>query len=160
VSAPRDKAVVRVVVNGQPIEREVEARKLLADFLRDDLGLTATRLGCEQGVCGACTIDLDGSTVRSCLMLAIQADGAAIRTVEGLADGETMHPIQQAFWDHHALQCGFCTSGFLMTALELYEQTPGASESEIRQALSGNLCRCTGYANVVDAVVSALKGKS
>jgi len=159
VSAPREKAVVRIVVNGRQVEREVEARQLLADFLRDDLGLTATRLGCEDGVCGACTIELDGSTVRSCLMLAIQADGAAIRTVEGLADGETMHPLQQAFWDHHALQCGFCTSGFLMTALELYEQTPGMSEGEIRQALSGNLCRCTGYANIVDAVVSALKEK-
>ncbi len=159
MSAPRDKAIIHLVVNGRGIEREVPARQLLADFLRDDLGLTATRLGCEHGVCGACTIELDGATVRSCLLLAIQADGAKIRTVEGLADGDTMHPLQRSFWDHHALQCGFCTSGFLMTALELYEQTPRATEADVRHALSGNLCRCTGYANIVDAVVDALEEK-
>ena len=159
MSTPQDKAVIRLTVNEREVEREVPVRQLLADFLRDDLGLTATRLGCEHGVCGACTIELDGATVRACLMLAVQADGAKLRTVEGLADGDTMHPLQQSFWDHHALQCGFCTSGFLMTALELYEQNPDATEAEVRHALSGNLCRCTGYANVVDAVVAALQGK-
>jgi len=159
MSTARERAIVRLVVNGREVEREVPARQLLADFLRDDLGLTATRLGCEHGVCGSCTIELDGVTARSCLLLAIQADGAKIRTVEGLADGDTMHPLQQAFWEHHALQCGFCTSGFLITALELYERTPDAGEAEVRHALSGNLCRCTGYANVVDAVVAALRSK-
>src|SRR2546426_2734134 len=154
------RQTIRLRVNGQEVEREVEVRKLLADFLRDDLGLTATHLGCEHGVCGACTVMLDGQSVRSCLLFAVQADGAELRTVEGLADGERMHPLQQAFWDHHALQCGFCTSGFLMTALEIYERTPGASEADVRQMLSGNLCRCTGYANIVDAVVGALREKS
>ena len=158
MSELRERRTIRPVVNGQPVEREVAVRQLLADFLRDDLGLTATRLGCEHGVCGACTVMLDGQSVRSCLLFAVQADGAELRTVEGLADGERMHPLQQAFWDHHALQCGFCTSGFLMTALDLLEKSPNASEAEIRQALSGNLCRCTGYANIVDAVAAALKG--
>jgi len=158
VSELRVKRTIRLVVNGRPVEREVAVRQLLADFLRDDLGLTATRLGCEHGVCGACTVMLDGQSVRSCLLFAVQADGAELRTVEGLADGERMHPLQQAFWDHHALQCGFCTSGFLMTALDLLEKSPNASEAEIRHALSGNLCRCTGYANIVDAVAAALKG--
>ena len=156
---PVERAVVRLVVNGREVEREVPARKLLADFLRDDLGLTATRLGCEHGVCGSCTIELDGASVRSCLVLAIQADGAKIRTVGGLADGERMHPLQQSFWDHHALQCGFCTSGFLMTALDLYEHSAGASVADVRHALSGNLCRCTGYANIVEAVSAALREK-
>jgi aerobic-type carbon monoxide dehydrogenase small subunit (CoxS/CutS family) len=154
----RERRTIRLVVNGQPVEREVAVRQLLADFLRDDLGLTATRLGCEHGVCGACTVMLDGQSARSCLLFAVQADGAELRTVEGLADGERMHPLQQAFWDHHALQCGFCTSGFLMTALDLLEKSPNAGEAEIRHALSGNLCRCTGYANIVDAVAAALKG--
>jgi len=158
VSELRERRPIRLVVNGQPVEREVAVRQLLADFLRDDLGLTATRLGCEHGVCGACTVMLDGQSVRSCLLFAVQADGTELRTVEGLADGERMHPLQQAFWDHHALQCGFCTSGFLMTALDFLEKSPNASEAEIRQALSGNLCRCTGYANIVDAVAAALKG--
>jgi aerobic carbon-monoxide dehydrogenase small subunit len=159
VSAPAEKTVIRLVVNGRSVEREVPVRKLLADFLRDDLGLCATRLGCEQGVCGACTILFDGTSARSCLLLAAQADGAEIRTVEGLADGDRMHPLQQAFWDHHALQCGFCTSGFLMTALEIYERTPQASEAEVRHALSCNLCRCTGYANIVEAVCAATRAK-
>ena len=158
MSELRERRPIRLVVNGQPVEREVAVRQLLADFLRDDLGLTATRLGCEHGVCGACTVMLDGQSVRSCLLFAVQADGTELRTVEGLADGERMHPLQQAFWDHHALQCGFCTSGFLMTALDFLEKSPNASEAEIRQALSGNLCRCTGYANIVDAVAAALKG--
>lgn len=157
MSGPVERTTVRVRVNGEPIEREVPVRRLLADFLRDDLGLTATRLGCEQGVCGSCTVLIDGRTARACLTLAVQADGSEIRTVEGLADGERLHPLQQAFWDHHALQCGFCTSGLLMTALEVVESDPRASESDIRAALCGNLCRCTGYANVVDAVVAAAK---
>lgn len=146
------RQVVRVRVNGREYERTVEARLLLADFLRHDLGLTATHLGCEHGVCGACTIIVDGESVRSCLLFAVQADGADIRTLEGLADGDKLHPLQQAFWDHHALQCGFCTSGFLMTAVDVLRKTPHPSEDEIRHALSGNLCRCTGYANIVEAV--------
>jgi aerobic carbon-monoxide dehydrogenase small subunit len=159
MNEPVERAIVRLVVNGREVEREVPVRKLLADFLRDDLGLTATRLGCEHGVCGSCTIEVDGASVRSCLLLAIQADGATIRTVEGLAQGDRMHPLQQSFWDHHALQCGFCTSGFLMTALDLYEHSSGATEGEIRHALSGNLCRCTGYANIVQAVAAVLRDK-
>ena len=154
-----ETATIRLTVNGRPVEREVAVRQLLADFLRDDLGLTATRLGCEHGVCGSCTVLVDGESARSCLILAVQADGAAIRTVEGLASADAMHPLQQAFWDHHALQCGFCTSGFLMTALDLLETSPGASEAEIRHALSGNICRCTGYATIVDAVTSVAKAR-
>ena len=146
------RQTVRVRVNGREYERTVEARLLLADFLRHDLGLTATHLGCEHGVCGACTIIVDGESVRSCLLFAVQADGADIQTLEGLADGDALHPLQQAFWDHHALQCGFCTSGFLMTAVDVLQKTPYPSEDEIRHALSGNLCRCTGYANIVKAV--------
>jgi len=156
MSEPRERATIQLIVNGERIEREVAVRALLADFLRDELGLTATRLGCEHGVCGSCTVMLDGVSVRSCLLLAVQADGCELRTVEGLADGERMHPLQQAFWDHHALQCGFCTSGLLMTALDIVARTPAATEAEIRAALSGNLCRCTGYANVVDAVLSVI----
>ena len=156
MSEPRERATIQLILNGERIEREVPVRQLLADFLRDDLGLTATRLGCEHGVCGACTVILDGDSVRSCLLLTVQADGCVLRTVEGLADGDRMHPLQQAFWDHHALQCGFCTSGLLMTALDVLEHTPAATEAEIRGALSGNLCRCTGYANVVAAVMAVL----
>lgn len=146
------RQTIRVRVNGREYERPVEARRLLADFIRHDLGLTATHLGCEHGVCGACTIIVDGESVRSCLLFAVQADGADIQTLEGLADGDELHPLQQAFWDHHALQCGFCTSGFLMTAVDVLQKTPHPSEDEIRLALSGNLCRCTGYANIVKAV--------
>lgn len=147
---------VRVTVNGTLYEREVEARRTLADFLRDDLGLTGTHLGCEHGVCGACTVLCNGQSVRSCLMFAVQADGAEILTVEGLApsDGE-LHPLQQAFWEHHGLQCGFCTPGFLMAALEFLGQNPTPTEREVREALSGNLCRCTGYQNIVTAVLAA-----
>jgi carbon-monoxide dehydrogenase small subunit len=151
---------VRLVVNGREIVRSVAVRRLLADFLREDLGLTATRLACEQGVCGACTVIVDGRSARSCLLLAVQADGAEVRTVEGMADGERMHPLQQAFWEHHALQCGFCTSGFLMTALELVESRAATDEEEIRQALSGNLCRCTGYSNIVAAVLATLRDRT
>jgi aerobic carbon-monoxide dehydrogenase small subunit len=156
MSGVYDEKKIRVVVNGATVERTVDVRKLLADFLRDDLGLTATRLGCEHGVCGACTVSMDGVSVRSCLLLAVQADGAEIGTVEGLAVDGQMHPLQQSFWDHHALQCGFCTSGFLMTAKEIVESDPGADEAAVRRALSGNLCRCTGYQNIVDAVLDVL----
>ncbi|MBM4258459.1 MAG: (2Fe-2S)-binding protein [Deltaproteobacteria bacterium] len=127
---------------------------LLADFLREDLGLTATHLGCEHGVCGACTVNLNGESVRSCLLLAVQANGGEIVTVEGLAKDGQMHPLQQAFWDHHALQCGFCTSGFLMSAYDLLQKNPKPTEEEVRHGLSGNLCRCTGYANIVKAVMA------
>ena len=156
---PLDRVSIRFELNGQKIEREVPARQLLVDFLRDDLGLIATRVGCEQGACGSCTVMLDGVTVRSCLMFAVQVDGGEVRTVEGLAQNSEMHPLQQAFWDNHALQCGFCTSGFLMTALDLIEHSATGDEKEIRNALSGNLCRCTGYANIVAAIQSALAGK-
>jgi carbon-monoxide dehydrogenase small subunit len=145
---------VHVTVNGQPRTAEVEARKTLADFLRDDLELTGTHLGCEHGVCGSCTVLVNGEAVRSCLMLAVQADGAEVLTIEGLAgpDG-SLHPIQQAFMDSHAFQCGFCTPGFVMTVYELLNSSPGGlSKDEIRPALSGNLCRCTGYQSIVAGV--------
>ena len=147
-----DRQTIHVSVNGQDFEREVEVRRLLADFLRHDLGLTATHLGCEHGVCGACTIMMDGESVRSCLLFAVQADGAKILTLEGLANGDEMHPLQQSFWDNHALQCGFCTSGFLMSAVDLLQKHRHPTEDEIRHGLSGNLCRCTGYANIIKAV--------
>jgi carbon-monoxide dehydrogenase small subunit len=147
-----DRQTIHVRVNGQDFEREVEVRRLLADFLRHDLGLTATHLGCEHGVCGACTIIMDGESVRSCLLFAAQADRAKILTLEGLANGDEMHPLQQSFWDNHALQCGFCTSGFLMSAVDLLQKNPHPTEDEIRHGLSGNLCRCTGYANIIKAV--------
>lgn len=147
---------VRLSVNGKQVEAEVEARRLLADFLREDLDLHGTHLGCEHGVCGACTVLVNGEPVRSCLMLAIQADGAEVTTVEGLARDNQLHPLQLAFHEHHALQCGFCTPGFLITSLYLLEQRPDLDdEREIRAALSGNLCRCTGYQNIVDAVRDA-----
>jgi carbon-monoxide dehydrogenase small subunit len=143
-----------MVVNGATMRAESEVRMTLADFLREKLGLTGTHLGCEHGVCGACTVLVDGRSIRSCLMLAVQADGAEIETVEGLAleDGE-LHPIQEAFTRHHALQCGFCTPGFLMTVKEYLEERPAVNEAEIRNRLAGNLCRCTGYQNIVDAVM-------
>jgi carbon-monoxide dehydrogenase small subunit len=146
---------IRVTVNGRPYERTVEVRKTLADFLREDLDLTGTHLGCEHGVCGACTIVLNGEAVRSCLMFAAQVDGATIMTVEGLARGEELHPIQQAFWENHGLQCGFCTPGFLMTLYCFLQESPAPSEMEIREAISGNLCRCTGYQNIVVAAKAA-----
>jgi aerobic carbon-monoxide dehydrogenase small subunit len=152
-----DRQTIRCRINGQEIEREVEVRKLLADFIREDLGLTATHLGCEHGVCGACTVNLNGESVRSCLLFAVQADGGDLLTVEGLAKDGQMHPLQQSFWDHHALQCGFCTSGFLMSAYDLLQKNPHPSEEEVRQGLSGNLCRCTGYANIVKAVMAVAK---
>jgi carbon-monoxide dehydrogenase small subunit len=146
---------ITLTVNGRSISAEVEARMTLADFLREQLGLTGTKLGCEYGVCGSCTVLWDGAAVRSCLVLAAQADGANLTTIEGLATGEAMHPVQQAFWEHHGLQCGFCTPGMVLTAVALLEENPDPSEEEIREALSGNLCRCTGYQNIVRAVRAA-----
>jgi carbon-monoxide dehydrogenase small subunit len=147
---------VSMTVNGRRVEADVEPRRLLADFLREDAHLYGTHLGCEHGVCGACTILLDGEPVRSCLMLAVQADGAELTTVEGLSGDDGLHPLQEAFHEHHALQCGFCTPGFLLTSLYLIRERPDLDdEQEIREALSGNLCRCTGYANIVDAVRDA-----
>jgi aerobic carbon-monoxide dehydrogenase small subunit len=145
---------VSFTVNGRRERIDVEPRRTLADALRDDLGLTGTHLGCEQGVCGACTVLLDGEPVRSCLMLAVQADGSSLTTVEGLA-GDELHPLQQAFADCHGLQCGFCTPGFLISALHLLTENPDPSREEIRAGLSGNICRCTGYAGIVDAVRQA-----
>ena len=155
-----DRVRIRLRVNGAEISHEVAARTSLADFLRDELCLTATRLGCEHGVCGACTILVDGASVRSCLMLAAQAEGADVRTVEGLAEGDGLSPLQQAFWDHHALQCGFCTSGFLMTATDVLAHDTHPTEEDVRHAISGNLCRCTGYSTIVDAVIAASRGRS
>ncbi len=148
-----DRHTIAVTVNGTRYERTVEPRLLLSDFLRHELRLTGTHVGCEHGVCGACTVLVDDAPARSCLMLAVQTDGARITTVEGLAnaDGE-LHPIQQAFWDAHGLQCGFCTSGMLITTVALLREVPHPTDDEIRAALSGNLCRCTGYQNIVSAV--------
>ena len=143
---------ISLTVNGQPYSGEVEARLLLSDYLRHELELTGTHVGCEHGVCGACTVLLDGEPVRSCLMLAVQADGHEVSTVEGLASrAEDLHPIQEAFWEAHGLQCGFCTPGFLMTLVPFLEENPDPTETEIREAISGNLCRCTGYQNIVEA---------
>jgi len=150
---------VRLTVNGRPVERTVEPRTTLADFLRDDLDLTGTHVGCEHGVCGACTVLLDDQPVRSCLLFAVQLDGAAITTVEGLADGERLHPLQQAFHDHHGLQCGFCTPGLLLTAKAFLDENPAPTDVEIRVAIAGNLCRCTGYHFVVDAIRAAARAQ-
>jgi carbon-monoxide dehydrogenase small subunit len=146
---------IQLTVNGRIYERAVDVRMTLADFVREALNLTGTHLGCEHGICGACTILLNGDAVRSCLMLAVQADGASLLTVEGLAPGYTLHPLQQAFHEHHALQCGFCTPGFLMTAYAFLKETPNPSEDQVRGAISGNICRCTGYAPIVQAILHA-----
>lgn len=147
---------ITVTINGKKRTETVETRMLLSDFIREQMRLTGTHLGCEHGVCGACTVLVDGKAARSCLMLAVQADGCAIDTVESLVkeDG-TLHPLQQAFSDNHALQCGFCTPGFMMTLVDFLNENPNPNESEIREAISGNLCRCTGYANIVKAVEQA-----
>ena len=149
---------ITVTVNGKRHEATVPVRVTLADFLRHQLGLTGTHLGCEHGVCGACTILLDGYSVRSCLILAVQADGHEIMTVEGIAtDADTLHPLQQAFHEHHGLQCGFCTPGILTTLIELLRDNPNPTEEDIRIGISGNLCRCTGYQNIVTAALDAAK---
>jgi aerobic carbon-monoxide dehydrogenase small subunit len=150
------KHQVSVTINGQEYRGAVEARKLLSDFLRDDLGLTGTHVGCEHGVCGACTIQMDGEPVRSCLMFAVQANGAKLKTIEGLAPGPNeLHPLQAKFWELHGLQCGFCTPGILLTAEALLREIPNPSEDEIREWIAGNLCRCTGYQNIVTAIQEA-----
>jgi carbon-monoxide dehydrogenase small subunit len=146
---------VTVQVNGAPRTASVEARKTLADFLRDDLNLTGTHIGCEHGVCGACTVIVDGRAVRSCLMLAVQAAGSEITTIEGLANDGGLGTLQQAMWDSHSFQCGFCTPGFVMQATAYLSAHPDAGEQEIREALSGNICRCTGYQSIIDGVLLA-----
>lgn len=143
---------LEVTVNGKKYQRKVEPRLLLSDFLRHELGMTGTNVGCEHGVCGACTVLFNGDPVRSCLMFAVQAHGHEVLTVEGLGTIDDLHPIQQAFWEAHGLQCGFCTPGFLTTLVPFLEKNPDPSEEEIRDAISGNLCRCTGYQHIVDAV--------
>jgi aerobic carbon-monoxide dehydrogenase small subunit len=149
------KRTIQLTVNGRVYERTVEVRMTLADFLHEELNLTGTHLGCEHGICGACTILWDGEAVRSCLLLAVQADGATLMTVEGLAEGGTLHPLQQAFHEQHALQCGFCTPGLLMTAYAFLQETPNPTERQVREAISGNICRCTGYAPIVQAILQA-----
>src|SRR6267143_5104997 len=154
------KQIIELTVNGTRREGLVEPRKTLADFLRDDLELTGTHLGCEHGVCGACTIIVEGAAVRSCLLFAVQVHGRDVQTVEGLADGETLNPLQEAFREHHGLQCGFCTPGFLMTLTCFLRECPGPSDAQIREAISGNLCRCTGYQNIVAAAAAAARSMS
>jgi carbon-monoxide dehydrogenase small subunit len=149
------KQVITLTVNGRVYERLVEVRMTLADFIRQELDLTGTHLGCEHGVCGACTIILNGDAVRSCLLLAVQAHGARLETVEGLAQQNELHPLQRAFNEQHALQCGFCTPGFLMTAAAFLKDNPAPTRAEAREAISGNICRCTGYQPIIDAVVQA-----
>ncbi len=148
---------ITVTVNGVQYEKTVEPRLLLVDFIRHELGLTGTHIGCEHGVCGTCTVLFDGQPVRSCLMFAVQANGHEIRTVEGLGTIDHLHPLQKAFWEKHALQCGFCTPGILMTLVPFLEENPRPTEEEIREALAGNLCRCTGYQHIIDAVKLALQ---
>jgi carbon-monoxide dehydrogenase small subunit len=146
---------VRVSVNGETREAEVDPRLLLVHWLRDDLGLTGTHVGCDTTNCGACTVHLNGEAVKSCTVLAVQADGAEVRTIEGMAGPDGLHPLQEAFWEKHGLQCGFCTPGMIMAAADLLERNPSPSEEEVRHGLEGNLCRCTGYHNIVQAVLSA-----
>ena len=146
---------ISVTVNGEAHEADVEPRLLLVHYLRDNLGLTGTHVGCDTSNCGACTVHVDGESAKSCTMLAVQADGRSIKTIEGLADGATLHPLQQAFWDQHGLQCGYCTPGMIMAAADLLARNPNPTEEEVRKGLEGNLCRCTGYHNIVKAVQSA-----
>jgi carbon-monoxide dehydrogenase small subunit len=151
------KYPISLIVNGVKYEKEVEARKLLVDFIREDLGLTGTHIGCEHGQCGACTVIFNGKSLKSCLMFAVQADGAEILTVEGLARNGKLHPIQEAFWENHGLQCGYCTPGMLMSSYMLLKENPKPTEEEIRKGISGNICRCTGYVNIVKAIKEASK---
>jgi carbon-monoxide dehydrogenase small subunit len=152
-----DLMTISVLVNGTDFQRAVEPRLLLSDFLRHELGLTGTHVGCEHGVCGTCTVLLDGQPVRSCLTFAVQADGHEVTTVEGLGTMDNLHPLQEAFWEAHAVQCGFCAPGLLMTLLPFLERNPSPTEGEIREAISGSLCRCTGYQHTVDAVQLAAR---
>ena len=146
---------IEVSVNGERYEREVEARKLLVHFIRDDLDLTGTHVGCDTGNCGACTVHVDGEAVKSCTVLAVQADGSDVLTIEGLAKGDELHPLQTGFWEEHGLQCGYCTPGMIMSAVNLLGDNPNPSEQEIREGISGNFCRCTGYQHIVNAVRQA-----
>ncbi len=153
--APAERLSIRLTVNGRVVEREISARRSLADFLREDLGLTGTHVGCEHGVCGACTVFVDGESARSCLVFAVQLDGATVTTIEGLTPPEGLSPLQQAFCATHAMQCGFCTPGMIVTATELLASNPAPSPEEIREALAGQFCMCTGYVNIVRAVAQA-----
>ena len=150
---------VSFVVNGTRRELEVEPRRLLVQVLREDLGLTGTHIGCDTSQCGACTVLLDGRAVKSCTVLAVQADGSEVTTIEGLARDGALHPLQEAFWEHHGLQCGFCTPGMIMSAADLLQRNPDPSEAEIRHAIEGNLCRCTGYQHIVAAIAAAAAGR-
>ena len=150
-----DTREIALTVNGVKFEGPIEARITLADFLREELDLTGTHLGCEHGVCGACTILVDGQAVRSCLILAVQADGASLTTIEGLAQDGELHAVQEAFWNNHGLQCGFCTAGMILTVVDLLEKNPHPSAQEVRDGLEGNICRCTGYQNIVKATLAA-----
>lgn len=154
-ASPEEHLPVAVSINGRTYRGHVEARRTLADFIREDAALTGTKLGCEHGVCGACTVLVDDVPARSCLMLAVQADGRSIRTVEGLADGAELNPLQKAFRNNHGLQCGFCTAGFLMSATALLEDNPHPSRDEIVETISGSLCRCTGYQTIIEAIEEA-----
>ena len=160
MGAPARSRAISLEVNGEQIELEVAARRLLVHFIRDDLGLTGTHVGCDTGNCGACTIHLDGEPVKSCMMLAVQANGASIETVEGIAENGELTPLQQSFNEHHGLQCGYCTPGMLMSATALLERNAHPTEDEVRYALQGNICRCTGYVNIVEAVVAAGGGSA
>ena len=160
MAGPARSRAIALEVNGEQIEMEVEARRLLVHFLRDDLGLTGTHVGCDTGNCGACTVHLNGEPVKSCMLLAVQADGARIATVEGLVTDGDLTTLQRAFNEHHALQCGYCTPGMLMSATALLERNPHPSEEEARLAIQGNICRCTGYVNIVEAIVAAGEGGS
>jgi len=154
---PIKKVAVSMTINGEQHEGLVEPRKLLVDFIREEAGLTGTHIGCEHGVCGACTVIMEGETVRSCLTFAVQAEGKELWTVEGLAENGNLSPLQNAFWENHGLQCGFCTPGILMTAVELLRDNPSPTDREIREGISGNLCRCTGYKNIVKSIDAAAK---
>jgi carbon-monoxide dehydrogenase small subunit len=151
---------VEVTVNGEKREADVEARLLLVYWLRDELGLTGTHVGCDTTNCGACTVHMNGESVKSCTLLTVQADGAEIKTIEGMANGDELHPLQEAFWNKHGLQCGYCTPGMIMAAADLLQRNPNPSEEEVRHGLEGNLCRCTGYHNIVQAVLEAAKSPS
>jgi carbon-monoxide dehydrogenase small subunit len=155
-----DRVPITVTVNGQLHAGSVEPRQLLVHFLRESLGLTGTHVGCDTSNCGACTVHLDGDAVKSCTVLAVQADGAAVTTIEGMGSEGDLHPMQEAFWEHHGLQCGYCTPGMIMAGADLIAKNPDPSEEEVREALAGNLCRCTGYHNIVKAVLSAAKATS
>jgi aerobic carbon-monoxide dehydrogenase small subunit len=159
VIAPVRSQRISVAVNGERYERDVEVRRLLVHLLRDDLDLTGTHVGCDTGNCGACTVIVDGLAVKSCMMLAVQADGADVETVEGLAPDGELHPLQQSFSSFHALQCGYCTPGMLMSAKHLLDNNPEPTDGEIRRAIQGNICRCTGYVNIVEAIAAAAKGE-